>query len=177
VWVKVGSRFHDPGCYPTLYVELDGRPVVPPDPGEAYGEFESTASENEACVRAEFVEGNFLYVGRHVVGIGTGCNPDEPGPYITQRHFAFDGNAGSLVSSDEPLEFCDHSRYLDELRRPPTDEELDRLVETTPDAIRDEAAILVESARAHREGDDSISETGEVQAAADRFDEYVTAEC
>lgn len=82
-----------------------------------------------------------------------------------------DGDSGDLQA------FCDQAAALDRLNRPPTDEELDRLVEVAPDEIEDEAVILVEAAREFREGNENAADSPEIQQAGNRLDEFVENSC
>jgi hypothetical protein len=80
-------------------------------------------------------------------------------------------DAGSLRA------FCDQARALDELERPPRDDELDELVEVAPEEVEDESEILVASAREFREGNENAANSPEIQEAGDRFDRFVEENC
>lgn len=102
----------------------------------------------------------WLAVGVLVLLTGPGCGDSE-----------VDGGSGDLQA------FCDKAAALDRLNRPPTDEELDRLVEVAPDEIEDEAVILVEAAREFREGNENAADSPEIQQAGNRLDEFVENNC
>jgi hypothetical protein len=55
----------------------------------------------------------------------------------------------------------------------PADSQLDRLVGAAPPDIKDEAEILAASAREFRSGNDEAASSEEIQAAADRLDDYI----
>lgn len=76
-------------------------------------------------------------------------------------------DAGSLQA------FCDRAFALDELDRPPRDDDLNHLVEVAPEEIKDESEILVTSAREFREGNANAANSPEIQEAGDRFDRFV----
>jgi hypothetical protein len=82
-----------------------------------------------------------------------------------------DNEAGSLQA------FCEQALALDDLKRHPRDPELDRLVDESPEEIRDESEILVASAREFREGNENAANSPEIQGAGDRFDRFVEENC
>lgn len=96
-----------------------------------------------------------------------------------------DGECGSLDDDDpdggkesgDLEEFCNRARNLDRLQRAPNDDELDGFLQAAPDPIREEAELLVASAREFRAGNDEAASSSEVQEAGDRLDEYLRKRC
>ena len=77
--------------------------------------------------------------------------------------------------------FCEAARELDESafseKGHPDDSQLDRFVDAAPPDIKDEAEILVASAREYRAGNDEAASSEEIQAAGDRVDAYLKDNC
>ena len=77
--------------------------------------------------------------------------------------------------------FCEAARELDESALSeeghPNDSQLDRFLDAAPPDIKDEAEILVASAREFRAGNDEAASSNEIQAAGDRFDAYMKDNC
>lgn len=87
-------------CEPTLYIELDDSPVLPPDhEGPDADEFRR-ADENP-CLRTGRAHGDFLYSDQHTIDVGTGCDPDDPSPHSTQVSLRFDGKTHEQIDDTE----------------------------------------------------------------------------
>jgi hypothetical protein len=92
--------------------------------------------------------------------------------------WACGGNGADGGDSPPEIEtFCDQSVALDELRRAPTDAELDNLLDNAPEGILAEVEILVSSAREFREGNEEAADSPEIQRAGRRFDAFVEKNC
>jgi hypothetical protein len=92
--------------------------------------------------------------------------------------WACGGVGGAGADSDADLKsFCDQSAALDALDRPPNDAELDGLLQSAPEAIKEEAETLAESAREFRAGNDSAADSPEIQEAGRRFDAFIVDNC
>lgn len=109
-----------------------------------------------------------LLVGLVVV-MSVACEAPEP----TQPASQDSGGSGDLS------EFCEAANELDEVALDgyPDDALLDRFVEAAPPDIREDAEILVASAREFRSGNEEAGSSEKIQAAGDRFDAYVKSNC
>lgn len=98
------------------------------------------------------------------------------------------GNAEGPTTNASPQEtagdlttFCEAARELDEAALSeeghPDDSQLDRFLDAAPSDIKEEAEILVASAREFRAGNDEAASSEEIQAAGDRFDAYMKDNC
>jgi hypothetical protein len=73
--------------------------------------------------------------------------------------------------------FCDQARALDELDGPPSDEDLERLLDVAPEEIADDAETLVASAKEFAAGNENAAGSDEIQAAGRRLDRYIEDNC
>src|SRR5688500_17001181 len=93
------------------------------------------------------------------------CGSEEPATTTSPP-----SSEGDLVA------FCDSAKELDEAALSeaghPSDAQLDRFLDNAPSDIKDDAEILVASARDFRSGNEEAASSDEIQEAADRFDDY-----
>lgn len=114
VYFEARITDHDPGCKPAIYVELDDYPALPPD-GEGVDADEFRRSSiyidrgENPCVVTDSVAGDFLYSGRHVIGVGFGCDPEQSWPHSIYKTIPFDGDADANIRRQERLEAIRHS--------------------------------------------------------------------
>jgi hypothetical protein len=103
VLFEVRVTSHDPGCRPTMYIELDDVPSLPPDgEGPDADEFRSSSTylqDENPCFTTEHVAGDFLYTGEHTIEVGVACDPDEPWPHETHEIIRFDGDTHEQVET------------------------------------------------------------------------------
>lgn len=99
VHFEVRINEHDADCQPTLFIKLDGAPMLLPDgQGPDADEFRGASIiGGERCIDSDRAEGNFLHTGRHVIEVGVGCDPHGSDSSDVVRRVTFHGETSSRV--------------------------------------------------------------------------------
>lgn len=127
-------------------------------------------------MRAEGPRAPAYYAGRMTASHNTAVALVSVIVIVTSAACGSD-NGGGPVGEGDLSAFCDQNEKLDALTRPPSDPELDQLLDSAPAEIFDEVEILVASAKEFRAGNEEAADSDEVQTAGNKLDGFVEESC